>query len=760
MKENGIQNTADGMVSGIAMYLRNLRHNSGLTVSKVAEYCGVSYTYISLVENGRVLPSFKILIKLGSLYNIALDELLAVYLRDAKVIRNKLETSDIDDIIKIRISNLYPLLFSKFSEMTGEEMLEELEKKFPERFELLYQKAKKEIGGEQLDKYEAIKNWLVTIPSITEMLRSYMKKDVPEAVSIAEMIIKTKKLLGWDWERVGIEFGVTGRTVQRWVKGTCEIPEKARNRIFFLYNVICKRIEETVKPLQHLYKGTKSSEADVIMNEMEKLGLEKEIKERFCKKYPELKKHKKKKLNAFFLEFSKKHATFKEIMRNRPLKLKSKKTLNRNVTNCSNKNYGRENTSSGRKGKKEISSNDANESEGESDYDLWVRKDIKNAKIQIAGKVLFENLERKIVVARIRGDLLEKGVSMKLRKRSESPYYYLDICLNGVRVRMSTRTTSKREAEAIAALIHYNFWRKQKLENLSVLKVPTFEEESARFIEYQRKKGLVSLTREQECHRALVPYLGKITVDQISPVKIQESLEKIKEEKPGISPRTLDYYRGYLHRFFQYEKNIVTNVKENPVEKVPRFKFDNRRSVILTQNDEVTFLNSIEDPVVKDIVRFVLLTGLRQGEALNIRKENLIVDNGLTYLKIKREKNNLVTEFPIVGDQLRQIVNRYYSAQGDNFFSYPDGQPITKWKMIYEFQKARKKSGIKNLCFHDLRRTFYTRMKLAGCDYLILEYLMGHILPQISSRYFAYTVKDIAQHLDELAKKNVPLLSQ
>jgi len=67
---------------------------------------------------------------------------------------------------------------------------------------------------------------------------------------------------------------------------------------------------------------------------------------------------------------------------------------------------------------------------------------------------------------------------------------------------------------------------------------------------------------------------------------------------------------------------------------------------------------------------------------------------------------------------------------GNSFFSYLDGQPFAKGKLIYQFQKVRKKSGIKNLCFHDLRRTFYSRLKLAGCDYLILEYLMGHILPQ------------------------------
>ena len=53
----------------------------------------------------------------------------------------------------------------------------------------------------------------------------------------------------------------------------------------------------------------------LIIEELEKLGLAKEIKNKFIKKYPKLKKYGKKKLSEFFYQFSKHYKTFEEIVK-------------------------------------------------------------------------------------------------------------------------------------------------------------------------------------------------------------------------------------------------------------------------------------------------------------------------------------------------------------------------------------------------------------------------------------------------------------
>jgi transcriptional regulator with XRE-family HTH domain len=44
-------------------HLRNLRRMSGLTQQKLAESAGIDHTYLSKIENGRVLPPSAVLIK-------------------------------------------------------------------------------------------------------------------------------------------------------------------------------------------------------------------------------------------------------------------------------------------------------------------------------------------------------------------------------------------------------------------------------------------------------------------------------------------------------------------------------------------------------------------------------------------------------------------------------------------------------------------------------------------------------------------------
>jgi len=241
---------SNNLVCSISLYLKNLRQNSGYKISEVSKFCKVSHSYISMIENGSVLPSLKILYKLSFLYNVPVDELLAIYLKDFNFIKEKLSDEDKEDIIKFRLSELFPDLFSKFSVISGTEMLKHLEIKFPEKFELLYKMAKE--SGENGNRYESIKNWLLKTPPITERMILNMVNKLPETLTIEEMIEKVKRTFGWTWERMAYEFGVSSRTIQRWAKKEYPVPQKAKDKLIYLYNTICKRLDNTVQVLQHL----------------------------------------------------------------------------------------------------------------------------------------------------------------------------------------------------------------------------------------------------------------------------------------------------------------------------------------------------------------------------------------------------------------------------------------------------------------------------------------------------------------------------
>lgn len=54
----------------LGMYLKNLRDNKELSTREVYDLCGVSNSYLSLVENGRRKASAIVLKKLAPIYNV------------------------------------------------------------------------------------------------------------------------------------------------------------------------------------------------------------------------------------------------------------------------------------------------------------------------------------------------------------------------------------------------------------------------------------------------------------------------------------------------------------------------------------------------------------------------------------------------------------------------------------------------------------------------------------------------------------------
>lgn len=63
-------------------HLRIERKKQNLTVQMVAESCGISRSYITLIENGMRSPGKKILPKIAAALNIKTSEVLNWYLED------------------------------------------------------------------------------------------------------------------------------------------------------------------------------------------------------------------------------------------------------------------------------------------------------------------------------------------------------------------------------------------------------------------------------------------------------------------------------------------------------------------------------------------------------------------------------------------------------------------------------------------------------------------------------------------------------
>lgn len=62
-----------------------------------------------------------------------------------------------------------------------------------------------------------------------------------------------------------------------------------------------------------------------------------------------------------------------------------------------------------------------------------------------------------------------------------------------------------------------------------------------------------------------------------------------------------------------------------------------------------------------------------------------------------------------------------------------DGKPITSIRE--SFESARKRAGIDNFTFHDLRHTFVNNRRLEGHDYFRIMAATGHKTMSVFKRY-------------------------
>jgi integrase len=77
-----------------------------------------------------------------------------------------------------------------------------------------------------------------------------------------------------------------------------------------------------------------------------------------------------------------------------------------------------------------------------------------------------------------------------------------------------------------------------------------------------------------------------------------------------------------------------------------------------------------------------------------------------------------------------------------------DGKPITGTFNTKAFRKARKRAGLDEIRWHDLRHTFASWLASGGASDRVLQSLGGWTSPRMVSRYAHLRPSDMMQHAD------------
>ena len=130
-------------------------------------------------------------------------------------------------------------------------------------------------------------------------------------------------------------------------------------------------------------------------------------------------------------------------------------------------------------------------------------------------------------------------------------------------------------------------------------------------------------------------------------------------------------------------------------------------------------------PRIRPFVLFLLHTGLRYREALNLPWAS--VDLARRRVKVEKTKGKRARFIPINSVLLDLLMKLRDTKKGANVFPFKSVRT--------GFENACKRAGIDDLTFHDLRRTFGTRLLERGVDIVTISKLYGHSSVLVTQNY-------------------------
>lgn len=156
-------------------------------------------------------------------------------------------------------------------------------------------------------------------------------------------------------------------------------------------------------------------------------------------------------------------------------------------------------------------------------------------------------------------------------------------------------------------------------------------------------------------------------------------------------------------------------LKENPCQGIKELKYQKDFPRYLTQAEVSLLLAAEPDPAFARLWRFLILSGCRRKEALQLTTRS--IDRSTRRIAVGVTKNHNPKSVVITED-LEQLLAEIPADVGRLFPWHPDA-------VSHHFQRTARAAGL-NCRLHDLRHTYGSWLAMAGVQLHVIQKLMNH----------------------------------
>ncbi|MHB1695279.1 MAG: tyrosine-type recombinase/integrase [bacterium] len=316
-------------------------------------------------------------------------------------------------------------------------------------------------------------------------------------------------------------------------------------------------------------------------------------------------------------------------------------------------------------------------------------------------------------------------------------YYYYDFVFEGKRYRHSCKTIDKNIAKQVEISVKNDVIKKTHSlpVNNKYLLFQIAWDNYLKHISNTKK----TISSKNSCSKHFLPVFENKRLSDISNLDIKNyqlkrkletlSAPKNKNKKESeISFRSPNLELSTLSHFFNFciEHGYI---QSNPAGRIKKLN-ELYRLKTLSDSDIDKLIAGATNKVTKDLITFLIYTGCRKGEALNLKWDDVDLQNGI--IAIKGTKTKYDRHIPI-SDALRSILGGIERNQNSLYVFNRNGAKLTDFKR--SFHTACKNAGLKDLRIHDLRHVFASKMVMNGTSLFITGELLGHRTTQMTKRY-------------------------
>ena len=245
------------------------------------------------------------------------------------------------------------------------------------------------------------------------------------------------------------------------------------------------------------------------------------------------------------------------------------------------------------------------------------------------------------------------------------------------------------------------------------------------------------------------PNIGDILLEKLTTLDLQKFYKKLlsngrvdrlesKGQPKGLSPKTVRNIHQILSsalKLAQEQRIILTN----PAEGCALPKVEHREMKTLPVEQLQSFLREAKDSGVFELYYLELATGLRRGELLGLKWEDIDLEHG--DLRVRRQIariNGRVVEAPLktknayrtlpLAEDTVSILKEQKKKVGSSPWVFPSatGGPISPDSVLHMLHRVLKRAGLPEVRFHDLRHTFATLALQNGVDIKTVSGMLGH----------------------------------